>query len=271
MSVTTSPFPPIADYAFLSDCHTGALVAPDGSVDWLCVPAFDSAEHLRQPLGPGRGVLPVRAVRDQRAHGADLRPGHQRPDDDLAHAERMDRGARRPRDGAAPRTGHGDPAHPPAGGRRRRSPARAHRPVPRGHGRGRAGVRAGLRLRPGRGHVDGRPTPRATGPTPPMRPGRRSGCSTDLLIGIEGGSARARHVLHEGRAGRSVHCPGPRASPDRATRSRPPSRIDATVAFWRNWLARARIPDHRSGPRWSGRPSPSRASPTCRPARPSRR
>ena len=37
-----SPFPPIADYAFLSDCHTGALIAPDGGVAWLCVPAFDS-------------------------------------------------------------------------------------------------------------------------------------------------------------------------------------------------------------------------------------
>ena len=37
-----SPFTPIADYAFLSDCHSGALVAPDGTIDWLCVPRFDA-------------------------------------------------------------------------------------------------------------------------------------------------------------------------------------------------------------------------------------
>ena len=40
--VTASPFPPIAEYAFLSDCETGALVAPNGNVEWLCLPRFDS-------------------------------------------------------------------------------------------------------------------------------------------------------------------------------------------------------------------------------------
>jgi GH15 family glucan-1,4-alpha-glucosidase len=35
-------FPPIADYAFLSDCEVNALVAPDGSVEWLCVPRPDA-------------------------------------------------------------------------------------------------------------------------------------------------------------------------------------------------------------------------------------
>jgi alpha,alpha-trehalase len=40
--VAESPFPRIGDYGFLSDCHTGALVAPDGAVEWLCLPRFDS-------------------------------------------------------------------------------------------------------------------------------------------------------------------------------------------------------------------------------------
>jgi GH15 family glucan-1,4-alpha-glucosidase len=38
--VTT--FPAIADYAFLSDCEISTLVAPDGSVEWLCLPRPDS-------------------------------------------------------------------------------------------------------------------------------------------------------------------------------------------------------------------------------------
>jgi GH15 family glucan-1,4-alpha-glucosidase len=37
-----SPFPPIAEYAFLSDCETMALVAPSGNVEWMCLPRPDS-------------------------------------------------------------------------------------------------------------------------------------------------------------------------------------------------------------------------------------
>ena len=35
-------FPPIAEYAFLSDCENSCLIAPDGSVEWLCLPRPDS-------------------------------------------------------------------------------------------------------------------------------------------------------------------------------------------------------------------------------------
>ena len=54
-----SPFPPIADYAFLSDCHTGASIAPDGAVDWLCVPAFDSPSVFGTLLDRGAGTFRV--------------------------------------------------------------------------------------------------------------------------------------------------------------------------------------------------------------------
>ena len=42
MAASSDRFPAIGDYAFLSDCHTGALLAPDGSVEWMCLPRFDS-------------------------------------------------------------------------------------------------------------------------------------------------------------------------------------------------------------------------------------
>jgi alpha,alpha-trehalase len=40
-TIAGSPFPPIADYGFLSDCEVSALVAPSGSVEWLCLPRMD--------------------------------------------------------------------------------------------------------------------------------------------------------------------------------------------------------------------------------------
>jgi len=37
-----SNFPPIAAYGLLSNCEQSCLVAPDGSVEWLCLPRPDS-------------------------------------------------------------------------------------------------------------------------------------------------------------------------------------------------------------------------------------
>ncbi|TMK92996.1 MAG: glycoside hydrolase family 15 protein [Actinobacteria bacterium] len=50
-----NPYPPISDYALLSDCHTAALVSRDGSIDWCCFHRFEARPVFARLLDWGKG------------------------------------------------------------------------------------------------------------------------------------------------------------------------------------------------------------------------
>ena len=170
-----SPFPPIAEYAFLSNCHTGALVAPDGGVGWLCVPRFDSASVFGSLLDREAGMFRFGPFGINVPTSRAYEPGTnvvvttwRTPSGWVVVRDALD-------DGPITWERHRDTSYAAAGRRRRRAHLGACRGVPRRSRRDRGGVRAGVRLRAGAGHVAdrgrGRPCRRGEG-----RRRRRSGC-----------------------------------------------------------------------------------------------
>jgi GH15 family glucan-1,4-alpha-glucosidase len=242
VNLTHSPFPPIADYGFLSNCHTGALVAPDGSVDWLCVPAFDSPSVFGGILDRGAGTfrfgpygINVPTARTYEPGTNVLVTTWHTPSGWILVRDALVVGPRRGPDTVTPHT------RPPADDDAAHLLVRTVECIDGSvevelvcepafdYGR----VEATWTLVDAEGHQADAADPGG----PVFR------LSTDMQIGIEGGSARARHVLS---AGDTAYCAlswadgltSP-ADADEAT-----THIEATVRFWRDWLARARIPDH---------------------------
>jgi len=241
-SAMPSPFPPIADYAFLSDCHTGALIAPDGAVDWLCVPRFDSPSIFGSLLdrqagafrfGPYGINVPSEIAYEPGTNV--LRTTWKTPSGWVVVRDALTMGARVGKDTVTPHT------RPPADDDADHTLVRTVECIDGqvevelvcepifDYGR----IVSSWTVEDGDGH-----TADATGGDLTIR------LRTDLAMGAEGDRVRARHVLN---AGDRAYCSlswghdlaGP-AEVDEAV-----ARIDATIRFWRAWLGRARIPDHR--------------------------
>src|SRR5215218_7622235 len=53
---------PIGDYGFLSEGEVSALVSPNGAVEWMCVPRFDSPSVFGRMLGRHAGTFRIAPV-----------------------------------------------------------------------------------------------------------------------------------------------------------------------------------------------------------------
>ena len=149
-----SPFPPIADYAFLSNCHTGALVAPDGAIDWLCVPRFDSPSIFGTLLDREAGSFRFGPFGINVPSGRIYEPGTNILNTTWHTPTGWAMGTRRADHRPDREGGRGHSAHAGAGRRGRPSPARSSRALHGGIGRHGAALRAGLRLRAHPGRVE---------------------------------------------------------------------------------------------------------------------
>jgi pentatricopeptide repeat protein len=54
-AMDTSVYPSISDYAYISDCHSSALISRSGSIDWCCMPRIDSKSCFGRLLGWEKG------------------------------------------------------------------------------------------------------------------------------------------------------------------------------------------------------------------------
>lgn len=235
-----SPFPPIADYAFLSNCHTGALVAPDGSVDWLCVPRFDSPSIFGALLDRQGGTFRFAPFGIHHPTQRTYEPGTNTlvtawstPGAWLLARDSLTMGPRQSDDLTTPHT------RPPADNDADHMLVRT------------------VECLTGSAEIElvcepvfdyGRTSAEWT-----ISPDRHSADSTfgdqrirlqtDMMLGREGNRVRARHTIEAGQ--QFFCCLSWAADLTCATDiNDAKARLEATRRFWRGWLERARIPDH---------------------------
>ena len=237
-----SPFPPIANYAFLSNCHTGALVAPDGAVDWLCVPSFDSPSIFGSLLDRQAGAFRMGPFGIQVPGDRRYEPGT----NTLITTWNTPTGWILVRDALTMGPGDGEDEVTP------------HTRPPADHDADHMLVRRVLCLE-GSVEVELICEPAFDyGRTPAewslvegdrhiadaMGEEQTVRLRTDMALGIEGDTARARHTLTKGeQAYCSLSWADQLVSPENVDEAN--ARLAATTRFWRAWLGGAFLPDHR--------------------------
>jgi GH15 family glucan-1,4-alpha-glucosidase len=240
-----SPFTPIADYAFLSDCHTGALIAPDGAIDWLCVPRFDSPSVFGALLDRQAGTFRLGPFGLNVPNARIYEPGTNTlvttwhaPSGWAVVRDALTMGPRDHEDTITPHT------RPPADDDADHLLVRTVTCID-------GTVEIELVCEPvfDYGSMaadwtlvgDDRHTADATANGLTIR------LRTDMAMGVEGNRVRARHTLREGeRLYCAISWSEGLAVPDDFAGA--DAHLEATTRFWRAWIGRARIPDHR----WRG-------------------
>jgi GH15 family glucan-1,4-alpha-glucosidase len=242
--MASSPYPPIADYAFLSDCEVTALIAPSSAVEWMCLPRLDcpsvfgaildrdagrfkfGPENISEPADrrylPGTMVVETSwdcgegwiIVRDcllmgPWRHEHPGRSSHTRPPTDYDAEHTLLRTVRCV-NGTAQLVMDCEPAFD--------------------YGRIRGSWQRG-----DRGYYQAQIAPEGTDVALTL--------TSDIRIGLEGPSARSRTLLHEGDTRFVALSWGSLEPPEDYQEAY--RRLVWTAHHWQHWLARGDFPDHR--------------------------
>jgi alpha,alpha-trehalase len=238
-----SPFPPIASYAFLSDCEVCALVAPDGNIEWMCLPRFDGPSIFGAILDRDAGSFRLSPVDTSVPAGRRYLPG--------TMVMETTWGTRTGwvivRDVLLMGPWHHDSDR-----------SATHRRSPTDYDADHVLLRM-LRCVNGRVEMRMECEPRPDYGRKAMKweydgPGYRSAVATtegedlrlrlttDLRLGFEGGRARARTTMHDGDT--AFIALAWTSHPAPVTHDDAYGRLVFTSDFWHEWLSQGLFPDH---------------------------
>jgi alpha,alpha-trehalase len=238
-----SPFPPINDYAFLSDCEVTALVAPGGSVEWMCLPRMDGPSIFGAALDRDAGYFRVSPTGVTVPAGRRYVPGTMI----LETTWQTRTGWVIVRDVLLVGPWHHDDER-----------SHTHRRAPNDHDADHVLLRT-IRCVNGQVEVSIDCDPKLDygrervaweydGPGYSTAVGRADGqdvelrLTTDMRLGLEGGHALVRTTMHDGDSHFIALSWTEHPAP--STYDEAYERLVGTADFWHDWLSRGEFPDH---------------------------